>query len=421
MVDNYYHYTNVFLVTLLFIQTTIFFAWTYFLIYSIKSITQVPRLHSHKSYKDMLIPMVSIILPSRNEEKYIEKCLDSLLRQDYPNYEIIAIDDSSSDKTGAIIKGYSISHSNIIHVDAGPKPEGWTGKNWACYQGYLKSRGDLILFTDADTTHSVSTISLAVTHLSIGELDALTAIPKILALDFWTRITLPILWTFSLARFSALKANNPKTKVGYFFGSFFIIKRKAYENVGTHKSVREEVIEDGELGRKVKEHGFRLRVFHGEKHIKAVWARDASSLWHGLRRLMIPLYRKEKTKASLMVFATFLLLLIPLTIVPISITIDSDWEFTASIMDIKINYPLNMVLLFLTGISILLMVVTNCLQLKYVLFQNPLYSLLLPLSGAFVFVAFLSSIVCSGKEDAINWRGRKYSIRENKTQKQHQN
>lgn len=419
MVDYYYHYTNVFLITLLFIQTTVFFAWTYFLIYSIKSITQVPKLQSHKSYKDMTIPMVSIILPSRNEEKYIEKCLDSLLRQDYPNYEIIAINDSSSDKTGEIIKGYSIIHSNIIHVDAGPKPEGWTGKNWACYQGYLKSRGDLILFTDADTTHSVSTISLAVTNLLLGELDALTAIPKILALDFWTRITLPILWTFSLARYSALKANDPKTKVGYFFGSFFIIKRKAYENVGTHKSVRGEVIEDGELGRKVKEHGFRLRVFHGEKHIKAVWARDASTLWHGLRRLMIPLYRKEKIKASLMVFATSLLLLIPLIIVPVSITIDSDWEYTASIMDIKINYPLNMVLLFLTVISILLMVVTNYLQLRYVLFQNPLYSLFLPLSGSFVFFAFLLSIVCSGKEDSINWRGRRYSIRENKRQKKH--
>jgi chlorobactene glucosyltransferase len=252
-----------------------------------------------------------------------------------------------------------------------------------------------------------------------GELDALTAIPKILALDFWTRITLPILWTFSLARFSALKANDPRTKVGYFFGSFFIIKRKVYEIVGTHKSVREEVIEDGELGRKVKEHGFRLRVFQGEKHIKAVWARDPSSLWHGLRRLMIPLYRKEKIKASLMVFATSLLLLIPLIIVPVSIAIDSDLGYAASIMNIKINYPLNMVLLFLTVISILLMVVTNCLQLRYVLLQNPLYSLFLPLAGAFVFVAFLSSIVCSGKEDSINWRGRRYSFRQDKTQKKH--
>ncbi len=360
--------------------------------------------------------MVSIILPSRNEEKYIEKCLDSLLRQDYPNYEIIAINDSSSDKTGEIIKRYCISHSNIIYVDAEPKPEGWTGKNWACYQGYLKSKGNLILFTDADTTHALTTISLAVTNLSAEGLDALTAIPKILANEFWTKITLPLLWTFSLARFSALKANNPKTKVGYFFGSFFIIKRKVYENVGTHKSVREEIIEDGELGRKVKEHGFRIGVVHGEKNIKAVWARDASTLWHGLRRIMIPFYKKEKIKASLMVFATFLLLLLPLIILPFSIIINSGWNGTATaIININNNLSLNQVLLFITVMSILLTVVTNALQLKYVIFQNILYSIFLPLSGTFILIAFLSSIICSKKIDAISWRGRKYSIRENET------
>lgn len=418
MIDyNFPYYSNISLSILLCIQAIILFAWIYFLIYSIKTIKQVPQLDSHKEFKNNLFPMVSIILPSRNEEKYIGRCLDSLLRQDYLNYEIIAIDDSSSDKTGEIIKKYSNSHSNIIYVDAEPKPDGWTGKNWACHQGYLKSKGNLILFTDADTTHSVSTISLAVAHLTSEELDAITAIPKILGHDFWTKITLPILWTFSLARFSALKANNPKTKVGYFFGSFFVIKRNVYVKVGTHKSVREEIIEDGELGRKVKEHGFRLRVVHGERNINAVWARDASTLWHGLRRLMIPLYKKEKIKATLMVFATFLLLLLPLIIVPLVTIIDSDWKYTAAIINSKTTFSLNTVLLFLTLLCILLIVVTNVLQLKYVLFQNTLYSLFVPFSGTFVFIAFLSSIVSSGKYEAISWRGRKYSIRAKNTEK----
>lgn len=93
-------------------------------------------------FLDIYFPMVSLILPSRYEEKYMEKCLDSLLRQDYPNYEIIAINDCSLDRTGEIIKRYGIANSNIIYVDAQPKPEGWTGKNWTCYQGYLRSRGN---------------------------------------------------------------------------------------------------------------------------------------------------------------------------------------------------------------------------------------------------------------------------------------
>jgi chlorobactene glucosyltransferase len=403
-------YPGAILITLFVVQLNIFFSWTYFLIYSIKSIWQVPKLQSiGNSCANTISPMVSIILPSRNEERYIEKCLVSLLKQDYPNYEIIAIDDSSTDMTGEIIKRYSKAHSKIIHVDAEAKPKGWTGKNWACYRGYLNAKGSLFLFTDADTTHSSSAISLAVTHLVTDGLDALTAIPKIIACDFWTKITLPMLWTFSMARYSPLKANNPKTKVGYFFGSFFIITRKAYEKVGTHKSVRVEIVEDGELGRKVKEQGFSLRVVHGEKHIDAVWARDSSTLWHGLRRIMIPLFRKEKIKASVMVVATFILVLLPLITIPLS----SITALNGKDSDIVIlnNYPISLILLIIATLSIILLIATNILQLKYLVFQNLLYSLPFPLAGSFVFIVSLSSIFDNKRENAVNWRGRKYTIR----------
>ncbi len=283
----------------------IFFSLTSFLIYSVKAIKNVPRLKFLPNIQVSNFPMVSIILPARNEEKYIGKCLDSLLSQDFLNYEIIAINDSSTDSTGEIIKEYSKNSDKVIYINAEPKPLGWTGKNWACYQGYLKSKGDLLLFTDADTTHSVSTVSLSVDYLLSEHLDALTAIPKILAHDFFTKITLPILWTFSVVRFSAVKANDPKTKMGYFFGSFFILTKKVYESVGTHKTVKDEIIEDAELGKKVKEQGFRLKVIRGEEYINALWARDSSSLWHALKRLVIPLYEKDKVTVLMIVFATF--------------------------------------------------------------------------------------------------------------------
>src|SRR4030095_9517500 len=130
------------------IQITIIISWIYFLIYTIKSLREVPKLSIFKSYMNIFFPKVSIILPARNEELYIEKCLGSLLKQDYSNYEIIAINDSSSDRTGEIIQKYSTINSKIIFINAEPKPEGWTGKNWACYQGYIKSSGQLFLFTD---------------------------------------------------------------------------------------------------------------------------------------------------------------------------------------------------------------------------------------------------------------------------------
>jgi chlorobactene glucosyltransferase len=396
-----YYYSDTIFITLFILQGSILFTLIYFLIYSIKSIKNVPILLPITNLQNISFPMISIILPARNEEKHIEKCLDSLIKQEYPNFEIVVINDSSFDDTDQIIKRYSITHRKITYVNAQPKPEGWTGKNWACYQGYLQSKGDLFLFTDADTIHHPSIISLAATYLLSEKLDTITAIPKTLTYDFWTKITLPLLWIFSVARFSALKANNPKTKVGYFFGCFFIITRKAYEMVGTHKSVRQEIVEDAELGKKVKEQGFSIRVVHGEKYIKAVWARDSSSLWHGLRRIMIPLFKKEKIKATKMIIAMFVLILFPITMLPLSVI---------NIIDEKTETK-SVIILFLAIMSILLIVINNVLQLKCTVFQNLLYSLGFPLSGSFILAVFLSSRIGSSKKGIVSWRNRKYSIR----------
>jgi glycosyltransferase involved in cell wall biosynthesis len=400
-------YNYVILIVLIAIISSIFFSWIYFLIYTIKFLTQVPKLQSFTTSKNIVFPKVSVILPARNEEKYIQKCLKTLIEQDYSNYEIVVINDSSSDRTGELIENFSEANSKVIHINAEPKPDGWTGKNWACYQGYLKSTGDFFLFTDADTIHSFTSISLAVTYLLAEELDALTAIPKILAADFWTKITLPILWTLSLAKYSALNANNPNSKIGYFFGSFFIITRKTYEAIGTHKAVRKEIVEDGALGRKVKEQGFKLNVVHGKDHINAVWARDPSTLWHGLRRLMISLYNK-KINAYLMVIATFLLLLLPLIVLPFSISMVLQQEHITYNMT-----SLSLVLLSVTITSMLLLIITSILELKYSILQNPLYSFGFPLACSFVFIAFLTSIINSGSKDAINWKDRRYTIKEN--------
>jgi len=260
--------------------------------------------------------MVSIIIPARNEENYVDECLNSLLKQTYQNFEIVVVDDGSSDRTAEIFQYYSKEDARIKIVSIDEKrnkPDGWTGKTWACYQGYIHSAGNILLFTDADTTHSHCTLSLSLQFYLSNELDALTLIPRLRAEDFWTRLTLPILWTLSYAKYSPQKANNPNTRVGgYFFGSFIMIGRDAYEIIGTHERVREEIVEDVELGRIVKDRGLRSQVVHGEHHITAIWARNLSTLWNGLRRLMIPMYLKEKAKAVIITFATFLMLLMPL-------------------------------------------------------------------------------------------------------------
>ena len=224
-------------------------AWIFLIKSMIDSIRFTPYLDRFER-KEHDNPKVSVILPARNEEEFIEKCLDSLIEQDYTNYEIIVIDDSSDDATGKIISEYAKKNSKITVVNAQIKPDGWMGKNWACMEGYKKATGELLLFTDADTKHSQNVISLAVSHLLSFNLDALSAIPKMRTMDFWTRITLPMISTFLHTRFSAIRVNDPSKKTAYFFGSFFIIKQKTYRDIGMHEGVKHEIIEDGALGKK---------------------------------------------------------------------------------------------------------------------------------------------------------------------------
>ncbi|MFL6341918.1 MAG: glycosyltransferase [Nitrososphaeraceae archaeon] len=379
----------------------VFGTWIYFIGYIIKSFKRSPTIESIDKYTISKNPKVSVILPARNEEEYIAKCLESLLGQDYPNFEIIAVNDSSNDKTGDIIYEYAKKNSCIVTVNAKPKPDGWAGKNWACYEGYLRATGDVFLFTDADTVHSPYTMSLALGHVLRDNLDAITAIPRLLCKDVWTKITLPMLSNFLHSRFSPLRVNNPKTKTGYFFGSFYMITRRTYEMVGTHKIVKHELVEDGALGGMVKEQKFRMKMVRGERYIEAMWSRDFQTLWHGLRRLMISIHSQNKIAASMMTIAVFFLLFEPFLLVPYSLVLylQSD-DFVSQIMfDINLG-------------TVCIIILANAIQSKFGVFQNPFYALASPLSAAIISLSFIASILSAKKAGAVNWRDRRYTVRE---------
>ena len=346
--------------------------------------------------KECSKPKVSIILPARNEEKFIEKCLNSLLNQDYDNYEIIAINDSSKDSTGNIIKKYSKKFSKVISVDAKPKPDGWIGKNWACIEGYKKASGDLLLFTDADTTHTSSVISLAVSHLLSLELDALTVIPRMLCLYKITKITLPMISTFLHTRFSALRVNDASKGTGYFFGSFFIIKKSTYDSVGTHEGVKGELVEDGALGRKVKESNFKMRMVRGEHLIDAVWARDSFTLWNALKRLMIPLYLQNAKIAVASFFGVLFLLFMPFPILGYSIIFSSDSSLVLFVISCIASS-----LVYLGGIFD----AVKGLDLKL------RYSLFVPVGSLIVVCGFLAGLIQAKSKTAVAWRGRTYHMK----------
>jgi cellulose synthase/poly-beta-1,6-N-acetylglucosamine synthase-like glycosyltransferase len=205
--------------------------------------------------------------------------------------------------------------------------------------------------------------------------------------------------TFLHTRFSALNVNNPSKKTGYFFGSFFILKKKTYEEVGTHEGVKQEIIEDGALGKKVKELGYKMKMVRGEHLIQAVWARDKNTLWNALKRLMVPLYIQSGKIAIGIFFAVLFLLFIPFPIFAISASIPI--EITSA-----------KILCITAGIASILIYIAAIIETKIGLELRFVYALFAPLGGLVVSLGFLSGLIQAKSTSSITWRGRTYSMKD---------
>lgn len=382
---------------LIIVNTLITCVWVYFIASTARSFRNSPRLAQFFSNSNSHF-RVSVIMPARNEESCISNSIKSLLNQNYVNFEIIAVNDSSTDSTLDIMYEMSRDNNKLTVINAPPKPDDWVGKNWACYQGYLKASGDILFFTDADTLHSPFAMSSALDLMIEENLDAISAIPRLRCRNILTKITLPVLSIFLHSRYAPERVNNPNTDIGYFFGSFYLITKTTYEAIGTHKAVKSELIEDGELGRKVKELNYKLRLVRGEHHIEAEWARDSKTLWHALKRLIMPLYSKQKRSAIFMMVFLFFILIEP---------------FIGLVLSIGLAvFKLELITLFLLGItstSVFLITIGSTIQSKYALLQNSLYGLC-AVGGCLVITGcFIVSIFAKRKRIVV-WKDRNYQI-----------
>jgi len=371
--------------------------WVYFLVLISFSISKSPKLEWSAKYQIKSKPKVSIIVPARNEEQAISKCLQSLLNQDYDNFEIIAVDDSSTDNTFAIISDLSKNNRTLIPIKSPPRPDDWIGKNWACFQGYKKSAGEILLFTDADTIHRPDVLSSAINTMLHDGLDALTLVPKLLCQDLITKFTLPVLSVFLHSRYSPLKVNNPNNKIGYFFGSFYLISKINYEKIGTHEQVRGELVEDGALGRIVKEQRMKLKLVRGENYVEALWARDPRSLWHALRRIIIPLHTEKKKLALMITAFIFFILMEPFLTLPSSLLYLSDNP---------VKGPLEIVCVLI----MILMLTCAIFQSHFGLLQKAIYGLGFVLGCAVITASFLMSAISLKGNRMVKWRDRSYLV-----------
>jgi len=227
-------------------------------------------------------PFVSILIPARDEEVNIGACLESLQKQNYPNFEIIVLDDSSSDNTASIVSRMAAKDNRLLLIKGGPLPEGWAGKPFACYQLAKKAKGSWLLFVDADTTHAPhmlrSVLSLAIKL----RLDLLSGFPRQLATSLFQKMAIPVLYFVILSWFPLWwfqRANQPRPSLA--IGQFLLFNREAYWRIDGHRAVKSRILEDVWLGIEIKRHGGRHIAADLSKVVRCHMYHSIGAMWEG--------------------------------------------------------------------------------------------------------------------------------------------
>jgi len=210
--------------------------------------------------------LVSVIIPARNERAVIETVVTSVLASAYRPLEVLVVDDRSTDDTAARVGELARRDPRLRLIAGEELPPGWYGKPWACLQGYRAARGDLLLFTDADTRHAPELLGRAVGALRETRADLLTIAPRQRCETFWERIVMPQIWLLLGVRYHPARVNHsrrPRDVIAN--GQFILMPRASYEAVGTHEAVRGDVAEDLALAQAVVARGGRLHFAFAER------------------------------------------------------------------------------------------------------------------------------------------------------------
>ncbi|HVR43432.1 MAG TPA: glycosyltransferase [Thermoanaerobaculia bacterium] len=212
------------------------------------NLVAIPRLRRAARREDG--PLVSVVIPARDEEQAIERTLLAFLAQDHPNLEVILVDDESADRTGAIARELEARDPRVRVIDGAPPPPGWLGKPWAQHQGAEAARGSLLLFVDADITYAPGAVAAAVDELERSGAGLLAFLPKVEMHGFWERVLMPQLSVAAFAMLPSFLANlvrSPKLAIGG--GTGILMRRPVYAEAGGHAALRNAVIDDVSLAR----------------------------------------------------------------------------------------------------------------------------------------------------------------------------
>jgi len=236
-------------------------------------------------------PRVSVLVPARNEERNIEACVTSLLHQDYPDFEVIVLDDQSSDGTPRILARLSRIDDRLKILDGAPLPEGWLGKHWACHQLSQAATGEVILFTDADTRHAPDMLRASASAMIAEGADLVTAFPHEEVITWGERLLVPIIG-FGIFTFIPVRLIQKLrlAALSVTIGQFMLFRKTAYDAVGGYAAVRNEIVDDMCLGRQIISYGFEWRLMDGTRHISCRMYHDFWGVVNGFSKSLFAVF-----------------------------------------------------------------------------------------------------------------------------------
>ena len=210
-------------------------------------------------------PLVSAIIPAKDEEATLADCLRSVQAQGYPNLEILIVDDRSGDRTATIARAIAEGDPRVRVIAIEDLPPGWTGKTHALHVATQQARGDWFWFLDADTRHEPDSLSIVLEYARTRDAQMASLLPELRCETFWERVVQPLAGIVLIQSYPLFWCNDPKRKMAFANGQYILIHRDAYAKAGGHEAVRDKFVEDIYLAKRVKEVGLssRTAIAHG--------------------------------------------------------------------------------------------------------------------------------------------------------------
>ena len=239
-------------------------------------------------------PLVSVLIPARNEERNIRRCLKSVLSQDYENMEILVLDDQSTDGTREILKELKGKNPRrrLKALSGKPLPQGWTGKSYACHQLVNKARGEILLFLDADAWLSPDAVRAGLLAIQETRSDFLSLFPSEVTGTVWEKMIVPFMH-FALMCFLPFRLvrTSPNPLLSTAVGQFMMFRKAAYRAIGGHASVRGEIVEDIMISRRIKEFGFSPIFLDGDSMVFCRMYRSLKEVWMGFSKFLFAVFQ----------------------------------------------------------------------------------------------------------------------------------